>query len=198
MLGLSPFVRRNRKLFHAVDRYTRAKKRMRKENVMSEKKRERRQEMPGEKTFDVTIGTGCGPSGEMLFDAAVRETPQSKLESSIAYVRAHALLPVTYLFDGSAGAVIAVEKAAADLERFNADPITRMGAIVLLGHSPCKRAVDALSIFIERGDDFSETAECALNECLSLFVSPYAGVVPESFYIGDLGLSRLSKRRQGD
>ena len=120
----------------------------------------------------------------------VDEDPEAALlDGMIPYIKAHALLPVGYFYDGSVAAVVTVEKAANELMGARTNGVDRLRAILVLGHSPCKRAVEALSAFAKTDHALAETAGFALSECLQLFMTPYAGVISESFQRGDIRLS---------
>jgi hypothetical protein len=106
------------------------------------------------------------------------------LEEITVYQAAHRLMPRKFLFNGSAASSLTVDKAVIDLFRNDIHYLVRLSAIVVLGHSPCKRSVDALESFISTDHPLADVAALALAECLSLFHAPYRGIVPERFHIG--------------
>lgn len=105
-------------------------------------------------------------------------------EEKELYISAHRLIPKAFLFNGSAASSLMVDKAAVDLFRKDIHYLVRLSAIVTLGHSPCKRAIDALQSFIDTNHPLSRVATLALSECLNQFSTPHRGVVPENFHIG--------------
>lgn len=96
-----------------------------------------------------------------------------------SYIQAHALLPPSYVFDGTVGAKLLVERAAAVVDTSTNEDEETISAIVLLGHSPCERAIQTLTTFAETAHPLAGTARFALIECIKLYTTPYAGVVPE-------------------
>ena len=113
------------------------------------------------------------------------DNPEDELlEEMEIYISAHRLIPKKFVFNGSAASSLMVDKAATDLFRKDIHYLVRLSAIVTLGHSPCKRSVDALQSFINTAHPLSQVAALALSECLNLFTSPHRGVVPERFHIG--------------
>ena len=111
--------------------------------------------------------------------------PEEELvEEMELYISAHRLIPKAFIFNGSAASSLMVDKATNDLFRNDIHYLVRLSAIVTLGHSPCKRAVDALQSFIDTNHPLSQVAALALSECLTLFTMPHRGVIPEKFHIG--------------
>ncbi len=115
----------------------------------------------------------------------VGDNPEDELvEEMELYISAHRLIPKAYVFNGSASSSLMVDKATFELFRRDIHYLVRLSAIVTLGHSPCKRAIDALESFIATDHPLAQVASLALSECLSLFTKPHRGVVPELFHIG--------------
>jgi hypothetical protein len=114
------------------------------------------------------------------FGDGIRSKPsRAVVEEMTAYIKAHHLLPDTFIFDGSTGAKRLVARAARMVRESKSGDDDRLAAIVLLGHSPCELAVKTLARFVETSHPLAGTARFALSECLQLYMSPYAGVAPE-------------------
>ena len=111
----------------------------------------------------------------------------STLASMSTYVESHCLMPDDYVFDGTPYAMMMVEHAAIIVERHQINDLDRLRAIVLLGHSPCRRAVSALEGFASRQHRLGQVAAAALTECIGLFLFPHPGTVPERFHSDDKG-----------
>jgi len=91
----------------------------------------------------------------------------------ITYIDSHKYLSDHYVFDNSSACLKMINAAATILLKESLDEIECLSAIVLLGHSPCQQAIDALTLFSKKGHKHSHTARFALEECMTFFIVAY-------------------------
>jgi hypothetical protein len=138
----------------------------RREAVMSRKKVKRGRTKPATSSRMASGGgqiLACEDCGCGLVTFAVPLGDTSPTDFRV-YMDAHRLLPFEYDYDPATCGQI-VGQAVVALADGNADIDEQLGAIAVLGHSPCAEAVAALGEIAASGGPLAGVAELALGEC---------------------------------
>jgi hypothetical protein len=103
------------------------------------------------------------------FDGNPSDIPigPGSVASSILYLQAHQLIPGDYRFDPIRDSD-RVETAAATLDKPDVTTAEFLRAIVILGHSPCAKALETLEKWANTRHPYASVARVALRECKSL------------------------------
>jgi hypothetical protein len=112
------------------------------------------------------------PEGIEITDHVV---PAEDVESLELYIGAHDLMPSCFVFDGGRECLAEVEEAATTLALEHAEDHEIARAIIVLGHSPCPRAIEALTRATDLPYPFGKMAHHALSECISIGQNPPPG-----------------------
>lgn len=127
------------------------------------KKRSRRRKQSSGSVVMVTRKLGTDPQ------EARTELDVSKEDLDV-YMFSHYLLPTTMqVCDyGTMPPTTVFEDALETLAGDDKDPSEVLGAIAVLGHSPCIDALDALRGYMDGEGDYAGVAKVALCECLDM------------------------------
>ncbi len=126
-------------------------------------KARRRTRKTRDKVFMITRTMGGNPRQAL-------SCPHISQTEMLIYLRAHELLPPE-MQRGQYGALPrpeVLETAIATLDRGVADPAKALEAIVILGHSPCDRAIEALERYITAAGRLAGVASAALAEVIDI------------------------------
>ena len=138
------------------------------------KKRERSERKEEQVPQMITVGLpGSGLSGSVV--------PISPADSPhlARYLKAHKLLPFMYRFDPHKRKYQRyLEKSLRVLTDADATTLDLTRAIVVLGHSPCERAIAALERLSQTDHTMSGLARMALQECLMWMANDSSGMLP--------------------
>jgi hypothetical protein len=110
-----------------------------------------------------------------LLASTISNQEEEEAEALRIYVLAHELIPHNYVFDGSIATMARVRMAAQTLLEGRAGEEKLLGAIALLGHSPCPISRDTLSRCAHLPFPLGRVAWHALDECMSIGRTPPPG-----------------------
>jgi len=103
-----------------------------------------------------------------FFTYEVAELDPGDLPALLLYFDAHRLLPPFYVFDGTERTMAVVADAMRALDRPGSDEEEVLRSLVILGHSPCPAAMEALAEWAGGDRPLADVARAALGECAGM------------------------------
>jgi hypothetical protein len=106
-------------------------------------------------------------TGKFDIKASFVAVDPNDMTSAALYFDAHRLMPFGYCFDPIRDRD-RVEEAAATFDKLDATEDELLRAIAILGHSPCKKALETLNRWSDTDHRHAAVARVALSECTGL------------------------------